>query len=150
AVLLVAPQTFIFGVALAVVIEDPVGALPVVLVTGKFLPARQIDAGVERPESLVKVGNLFRIRIGRRQLANFDIPEVTLGTFRFEAEVALSGAAFVAPRDFLAVDRQFHNPVLALDAVMVPLGGGFAAAFAGETAHPAGRMRNEGLHRRPV
>src|SRR5262249_53385344 len=138
--LLFAPEALVFGLALAVVVEHPVGRFPVVLVSGEHLPSGEIDSGIERAKTLIGFGGLFRRRPGRRQLPKADIPEMALGTFRFQADVPFARAALRTSRDLFAVHRQLDRAVIADDAVVVPFRRGMGAMLAGETAHPALRM----------
>ena len=84
------------GFALAVVIEDPVGGLPVVRMAGNCLPSAQVDPRVQRLEPLVGDGDFVRLRIGRGELVQPDIPKVAFRAFGFEADVSLARPAFAA------------------------------------------------------
>src|SRR5262249_54384337 len=140
AVLLLGPQVLLLGLALAVVAQDPVLRLPVALVAWMLLPAGQVDAVVKRPEPPVRlahVGPPGKPGAAGGQFLDAEVAEVALGALGFEAEVALARAAPAAAGDDLAVDGQPDDAVLTLDAVVVPLAGGLAAALAGQAAHPA-------------
>src|SRR4029079_19756776 len=54
--------------------------------------------------------------------------------FGLEANVSFAGLALAAAGDFLAVDGQLDDAVVAGDAVMIPFGRRLAAPFAGEAA----------------
>src|SRR6185295_2724348 len=80
-------------------LENPVVGLPA-LAAG---PAAKVESRIERVEALVLFRDLVGRRIGRRQLLDADVSEVTGGALGLEAEVALARVALRSARDLPAV-----------------------------------------------
>ncbi len=73
---------------------------------------------------------------------------MALRALGLQAEISLARHALAGARDLLAVDLQLDRAVIAGDAIVVPLGGRLRPLLARQAAHPAGRVRPVGLHRR--
>src|SRR6185295_5428111 len=73
-----------------------------------------------------------------------------LGTLGFQTDISLPRAATAAARNNRSIDGQLQVAVLGHHAVMVPLAGGLASLFTGETAHPAIGVRPVGRHHRTM
>src|SRR5262249_59649886 len=69
---------------------------------------------------------------------------------RGETGVAFRRLALARAGDELAVTRQLHHAVVALDAVMVPLAERLRPPFARQAAHPTRGVRPIRLARRPL
>src|SRR5262249_55051368 len=139
--LFLAPEVLVLGLALAIVMQDPIARLPMLGMARILFPARQIQAGVEAFEATIHIGNLLRLRIGAGQFLDLEVLEPALRPFGFQGQIASARLALAEAGDFLAVDMQLQDAVVAFDAVMVPLAAAFGPIFARQTALPAFRMR---------
>src|SRR6185369_8414841 len=136
--------------ALAGALEPPVPTGPVLQAAGFGRPPAEIEARVERRETLIGLVHLRRRRVRRRQFLDPDVAEVALRALGLEADVALARIALLAARNFLAVHFELDGSVVDGDPVVIPLTDGIGALLAREAAHPAFRMGTVGLERGAV
>ncbi len=105
----------------------------------------QIEAVVERFPVFLDRRRVLGRRTRRGQFLNADVAKLDRRAFALERQVAFPPDDVVPARNFLAVDRQPQRPVVADDAVVVPLRGRLAAFLGREAAHAVALM--DRLHR---